>query len=207
MKKIFFSVIFLLTGILLRADMMSDNILTRMNSILSAHNAYVIYFTIENGSDVPVKGTLAISGDKYRLSVGEVLQLNDGKYSYEINTVDKQVFIDEINDDVMGLFSGFVNTLESNKNLFEMKYEGLVGQNDVKCEKITMYPKNNVMDGINSVTLYVDNSTFLPVSLSYDYGAVLTFNVEKLVFLDHTEEGYFEFQESDYPDYDIADFR
>ncbi len=192
----------------LTADVLSEGVVARMREALTGRGVYMMTFVVEAEGMDDTKGKLLVADGRYRIEVGEQLQLGDANVKYDVNAAQHQVVIENVEEGANDLFSNPAAAFDFGTEMFDMTYGGLRDAGGRRCELITMTPKGAELGGVDKVELYVDREKALPVVLAYDYfGAVLRIVIENVDFPTEPSVEEFVFDAKKYQGWEIIDFR
>lgn len=162
-----------------------EEVLGALSQRLGAMGSYCIDFELEMASATATsKGYCQVDGPLYVIAiegtgeVGGMRQGFDGEKMWMLDGIAKEVAYDNHNPQSHSLFVNPTRAFDFSAELFSVVAleESQKGQ-----WRVTLRPKAGVLDGIDAVSLSVDQGSGLPTRLSYNMaGAEITINILSL---------------------------
>lgn len=185
--------------------------LTQARQELQSHPQLFLSFDyhFENTRvDPPVtqeeKGSIALQGDNYHLSIMNMQQIRNGDKLYTILPEDEEVQITDYDaEEDQGLTPSSI--LQSFDKGYSYKLGGTETHNGRKLQYVILKP--NASEEIDRIIVGIDTQSKQLVVLKQwgTNGTVTTFTITGYEPQKELPEGHFSFDRSDYPGYYIAD--
>lgn len=183
----------------LSADTRSTVLLKGLSEKIRSMEGYVVEFEVLT-SDRTIGGRYFVRGDAYYMSFGAAQVFSDGLSRWEVDPDKKEVVIDVVD-------TASRNILNNPTRAFDLIDGGfscdLVGESSGKAT-VRLVPVS-ADTGITTLELTLDTSSLLPLSVAYDLDGE---RVEVVLssFRPSAREPD-RFHASDYPGYELIDFR
>lgn len=187
-----------LCSLTVSADEKADSLLSRMSAKLKAMGEYEATFTV-SAEAFRADGRYTVSGREYQLSLGDIEVFCDGSNRYEVNKALGEITIDKIDFSERNILNNPVGGLDF---LGEEFSSAIVSQN-ADSAIIRLTPAQDRAGTIIEVT--VSGSTGLPTRIVYRMGNdAITVDLPSVR---PASAPMRRFVPTDYPDYEIIDFR
>ena len=184
-----------------KADETSESILRHIAKTFASYDNYEVRFTVTAKSMGSMSGSYIVSGDRYRIKLQKQEQFSDGTNRYEIYLADKEVVIDNADNDSHNILNNPTRAFEFAPEAFESTYTGPAEYRRKAVETVRLVPRSDRY-GNGTVTLYVN------VALDYNYqGEELTVAIDRITPLKEVDANLFLFDLTLYGDYEVIDFR
>lgn len=206
MKKILLSLILLFfTSLPAVADTRSGGILSKMEKLISSWPVYEVKFTASlDGEFYDMEGTYIVSGNKYFLDVYGSRVFYDGVVRSVFSVDDNEVVLENPDPADNGILSDPASVFK----LYDRDFFHNFVRTEGDLEVVELSPKkpNGVFD---SITLRVDKSSSLPLSINYMLSGMKKDMEIKILSISRAAapDGTFTFDPSKYPGVEIIDFR
>ena len=178
-------------------------VLEAMSSKIASLGSYCIDFEVEMASaEVASEGHCLISGPLYRIEIEPMMQGYDGEKRWVVDGLAKEVIYDEPMAESRNLFDNPTLAFDFKEGLFKIvKFDA----SQKGLWRLTLDPEKGVLDGIDSVVLYVDKATKLPTKLGYEMSGVAIYvNILKIA---HQECSVADFAVIPEEGFEVVDFR
>lgn len=199
-----------LSALIGSADTRSSQIMERMASIIKQYGQYQVEFAFRaDAASQPVTGRCVVQGDKYYLSAEGMEVYCDGKVKYEVNNGYKEVTVDRVDPADKSILANPAKVFDFPDAMFSHSYSAAGNVGTSKCDMITLKPKDTD-SAIVEITLSVDQSTGLPLRISYRLDGVssaVSVDIYSIKRLESVPAAQFTFDKSKYKSFEIIDFR
>lgn len=191
----------------LKADPHSRSILDRLSQTVAAWPAYEVDFTVLADDLGSVQGTCLVSGDSYRIRVMDRVQFSDGKARYEVSDADREVVIDRVDLESRSILANPTRAFSFGDELFSHRYMGTQTLAGTDYDRVELEPLEKTLS-TGQIQLYTDPVTGLPFLLRYAFdGQQVEVRIDRMRKVPAPASGTFAFRASDFPGYEIIDFR
>lgn len=201
--KRFFTLLVVVVGAVTGYAQSGAEVLNALSDKLVAMGAYRIDFELEMPSATATsKGSCEVWGERYVIAIEDVKQGCDGEVMWSV--ANQEIMFDNPRPESRSLFDNPTKAFDFAEELFDVT--SLRRQNGGAWE-LTLKPREGVLEGVESVALVVDATTYLPLSLGYDMaGMELKIKITKISKTNPTEK-VFAIAPEEYPGYEVIDFR
>ncbi len=162
--------------------------------------SYGVQFEVIS-DDHTVQGAYAVSGENYRIEVGDAEVYGDAKLRYEIDNKRREITIDNVNKSSRNILDNPVRAFDFIGSDYTAVLMGDTGGETT----IRLTPTSKAVSAAGAISVTVDTATMRPLSLLYDYDGdevrVVIRSVEKLATPPKR------FDKADYKGYEFIDFR
>jgi outer membrane lipoprotein-sorting protein len=150
---------------------------------------------------------LWLKGDSYRLDMGDQLLISDGKVVWKILKADKEVEISlpTSGEDALNPKNVFTMYEKGFKNKYIK--ESKLGAKAVHI--IELYPLTPKTKDYNTIRLYIDKAQIQVVKSEIvgNNGNLYTYDIKKFTVNETTAAGFFTFNKSEFPGFEVNDLR
>lgn len=160
-----------------------------------------------NNQSDSFEGSILLKGEKFKLSLRDVVTLFDGKTQAVLMMKEKEVTISEPDKEELKEVNPLL-LMKSYQTDYKMRYIGTVQEGKISCEKVELYP-NNLKSNYSIVTLLVEKNTLQPksISLKGKDGLTTTFIINNLDRSQTVADQEFVFDEKKYNSFEVIDLR
>lgn len=188
----------LLCTLTVAADGKGDALLAQMSAKIKAMGTYEVVFNVSVG-EFKSEGRYMVSGKAYQLTLGDVDVYCDGTDRYEINRTQEEITVDKINLSERNILNNPVGGLD----FIGEEFSSAVVSQDEKATVVNLVRKQDANN--TSIEVTVNTSTGLPTRIVYRMaGDAITVDLKSIR---PSSAPLQRFDKSDYPGYEIIDFR
>lgn len=203
------SVVAIMTVIALvgHADNKSLETIGRISSQLHNWGSYRVTFEMLADEMVDTRGEYTVDGNRYHISIEHMEQMSDGKSVYQINHAAREVVIDDIDTLSRNILNNPTRAFDFGDTVYDSHTAGLETIDGRECTVILLTPSAGDNNGFEQVRMWVDRQKGLPVKIIYEIEQTsIEIRILSMAFAE-VDSAQFKFNATDYPNYEIVDFR
>lgn len=194
----------MLTATSANADDRSSAVLGALARQVESWGDYRVEFSVTADGSM-TRGVYTVGGDGYRIEAPGMAIVSDGTTRWEVNEVDKTIAIDTPDPDDRSVLANPTRLFDFLDGNYTHRFVGAAMVDGKSCDRLGLTDTRTD----DTIEAFIDAATFRPVRLTYslpylDTDAV----VDVLSITPHAAvDGGFVVRPSDYPDFEVIDFR